>query len=184
MTDPTTTIGILGGITLVIGAAYPVRKVRHPVQSTKNWLFAVGGAIMLLYSLLNYQAGGPIFFIFLQVLVNISSVMMMLNTPDSIDTPIIIVAGLALIVWSLQLFEGYNTIFFIIGLSGIGLGYAFEMGTLRRGIALTFGSALIALFSYIEASWIFFWLNVFFALFSGWYLWKQISAKKPLKEVK
>ena len=95
---------------------------------------------------------------------------MMLDISDRIDTAIISIAGLILIAWSLTLFEGYNTIFFIVGLSGIGLGYAFEMGTLRRGIALTLGSALIALFSYIEASWIFFWLNVFFALFSGYYV--------------
>ncbi|MDA1209068.1 MAG: hypothetical protein O2904_03500 [bacterium] len=184
MSDPTFIIGVLGGATLVAGAAYPVQKVSHPVKSRKNWLFAVGGAIMLLYSLLNYQTGGPIFFIFLQILVNISSVMMMLNTSDKIDTPIIVLAGLVLIVWSLRLFEGYNTVFFIIGLSGIGLGYAFEMGTMRRGIALTIGSTLIALFSYVEASWIFFWLNIFFALFSGYYLWKQVSDQKPKKQPK
>ena len=125
---------------------------------------------MLIYAILGYLVGGPIFFIFLEILVVIASVLMMLDISDRIDTAIISIAGLILIVWSLTLFEGYNTIFFIIGLSGIGLGYAFEMGTLRRGIALTLGSALIALFSYIEASWIFFWLNVFFALFSGYYV--------------
>ncbi len=125
---------------------------------------------MLIYAIFGYSVGGPIFFIFLEVLVVIASVLMMINVDDRIDTAIISIAGVILIIWSLTLFEGYNTIFFIVGLSGIGLGYAFEMGTLRRGLALTLGSVLIALFSYIEASWIFFWLNVFFALFSGYYV--------------
>ncbi|MCI0472463.1 MAG: hypothetical protein L0Y76_02650, partial [Ignavibacteria bacterium] len=101
-----------------------------------------------------------------------------LNTDDRIDTVVISVSGLVFIIWSLYLFEGYNTIFFIIGLSGIGLGYTFDMGTIRRPLALTLGSALIAIFSYIEASWIFFWLNVFFALFSSYYLLKGLTRKR------
>lgn len=166
--------GLIGSLVLVTGAAWPeAKKKLKPHQSTKNWLFAIGGLIMLGYALLNYAEGGPIFFVILEILIVIASVLMMLNTPDKIDAPIISLTGLALIVWSLFLFEGYNTIFFIIGLSGIGLGYAFQMGTMRRNLALTVGSALIALFSYIEASWIFFWLNLFFAIFSAYYLFKS-----------
>lgn len=120
----------------------------------------------------------PSFFIFLEILVVIASILMMLNTPDKVDTPIITICGLGLIIWSLYLFEGYNTVFFILGLSGIGLGYAFQMATLRRSIALTLGSILIALFSYIEASWIFFWLNTFFAIFSAYYVYKGLARKR------
>jgi hypothetical protein len=170
--------GIAGSLVLVTGAAWPTGKAKHPALSFKNWLFAVGGLIMLIYAVLGYQQDGPIFFVFLQILIVIASVLMMLNTPDKIDTPIIVIIGLGLIVWSLYLFDGYNTVFFILGLSGIALGYTLEMGTVRRSLALTLGSALIALFSYIEMSWIFFWLNTFFALFSGYYLIKGLTKKK------
>lgn len=165
--------GLLGSLILVTGAAWKDKKInnRSPFKSIKNWLFGVGGVVMLIYAILGYIiTGGPIFFIFLEILVTIASILMMLNTNDRIDTTIIGIIGFGLIIWSLKLFEGYNTIFFIIGLCGIGLGYAFKIGSLRRDIALTFGSILIALFSYLEASWIFFWLNVFFAIFSGYYL--------------
>jgi hypothetical protein len=174
-------IGVVGSLILVTGAAWPVDKtVKHPAKSIKNWLFAVGGAFMFAYALLGYLGGGPIFFVFLQVLVAVSSLLMMLNVPDKYDVPIISISGIALIAWSLTLFEGYNTVFFVLGLSGIGLGYAFEMGTLRRVVALTLGSALIALFSYIEASWVFFWLNVFFALFSAYYVVKGLNPPKKV----
>lgn len=170
--------GLIGSLVLVTGAAWPANEsVKHPAKSTKNWLFAIGGLIMLIYAILGYRTGGPIFFVFLEILVMIASILMMLNTDDRIDTPIISITGLALIVWSLYLFEGYNTIFFIVGLCGIGLGYAFKMGTMRRNLALTLGSVLIALFSYLEASWIFFWLNVFFAIFSGYYLLRPVLKK-------
>lgn len=171
--------GLIGSLILVTGAAWPeIKAVKHPMRSIKNWLFAIGGLIMLLYAVFGYIKGGSVFFVFLEILVVIASIMMMLNTDDRIDTAVISASGLVFIVWSLYLFEGYNTIFFIIGLSGIGLGYTFDMGTLRRPVALTLGSALIALFSYIEANWIFFWLNVFFAIFSGYYLVKGLAHKK------
>jgi len=167
--------GLLGSLILVTGAAWPVKtNIKHPALSSKNWLFAIGGFIMLIYAFLGYQQGGAIFFVFFEVLVLIASILMMLNTSDKVDFPIITICGLGLIIWSLYLFEGYNTIFFILGLSGIGLGYAFQMGTLRRSIALMFGGALIALFSYFEASWVFFWLNSFFALFSAFYVYKGL----------
>lgn len=173
--------GIAGSLILLTGAAWPIRAVPHPARSTKNWLFAVGGAVMFAYSLLNYLAGGPIFFVILQVLVNFSSVLMMLNTDDRFDAAALGTACAAMIVWSLLLFEGYNTVFFIAGLSGIGIGYALDTGSLRRGAMLTAGSALIALFSYVEQSWIFFWLNVFFAIFSGYQLWCLWHRKQPRK---
>lgn len=165
--------GLFGSLVLVSGAAWPESKDKnHPTRSLKNWLFAVGGFLMLIYAILGYLEGGPLFFVILEILVAIASVLMMLNTPDKIDAPLIGVSCLGLIVWSLFLFEGYRTLIFIVGLCGIGLGYAFQMGTLRRNLALTLGSGLIAGFSYIEASWIFFWLNTFFAVFSAYYLLK------------
>ncbi len=175
--------GVAGSLTLVTGSAWPESKdTKHPTKSVKNWLFAIGGLIMLIYAIMGYQEGGPVFFVILEILVVIASVLMMLNTPDNIDTPIIGISGMGLIIWSLFLFEGYNTIFFILGLSGIGLGYALSAGTVRRNAALTIGSALIAIFSYIETSWIFFWLNLFFAIFSGYYLYKGLTMIKKLAQ--
>jgi hypothetical protein len=166
-------VGLLGSITLVSGAFYPDVPVSHPLRSVKNWLFALGALTMLIYSTLNYFAGGSIFFIFLQGFVSISSAFMMLNVNDRIDTPLLGFAGLCFIVASLYLFEGYNTVFFILGLSGIGMGFAMQNCTFRRDLTLALGGSLIALFSFIEANWLFFWLNVFFASFSGYHAFRQ-----------
>lgn len=173
--DTTFLLGLIGSLILVSGAAYPEQKVLHPARSAKNWLFAIGGLCMFGYSLFNYLDGGPIFFLILQIFILISSVLMMLNTPDRLDVPLLSVIAFGLIIWSLTLFEDYTTLIFIVGLCSIGIGYALKRG---RDAALMFGSALIALFSYLEASWLFFWLNLFFAAFSGFYLWKP--ALKPV----
>jgi hypothetical protein len=146
--------------------------VKHPAKSTKNWLFAVGALFMLVYASLNYLAGGEIFYIFLQIFANFSSVLMLSNVRENISTPLVVGAGVLMLIWSLTLLEDLNTIFFILGLTGIAYGYVMPAATFRRNLALTLGSALIAVFSYITGTWIFFWLNAFFAIFSGYYAWK------------
>lgn len=163
----TTLIGVAGGLTLVIGAAAPDRAHVKPIESRKNWLLALGALVMLVYSTLNYLAGGTVFFIFLQGLVILASAFMMLNVSDRIDTPIIALATIALIAWSLWIQPDLSTLPFILGLAGIAIGYCSEGGTPHREIALLIGSILIAAFSYRESNWVFFWLNVFFALFSA-----------------
>ncbi len=171
--------GIAGSLVLITGAAWPETKdVDHPTKSIKNWLFAVGGLIMLLYAVLGYRHGSPIFFVFLEILVLVASILMMLNTDDRFNTVVIMLSGLVLVVWSLRLFAGYNTILLILGLSTLGLGYAFKMGTVRRSMALTLGSVLIVFYSYLEASWIFFWLNIFFAVFSWYYVVRALAHKR------
>jgi len=65
-------------------------------------------------------------------------------------------------------------VIFVFGLMVLGFGYAFRMGTLRRYVALVMGSATLAWFSFLEFNWIFFGLNIFFAIFSGYYLIKNI----------
>lgn len=170
-------VGLVGSFIVVAGAAWPESPSNvRPWKSLKNWLFAVGGVVMFVYALLGYLRGGPIFFVLLECMILVASALMMLDTDDRLDTIVISVAGLGLILASLYLFEGYKTLFFVLGLACVGLGYAFQGGTLRRDLSLTLGSALIALFSYLEASWIFFWLNVFFALFSGWYLVRHLGS--------
>jgi hypothetical protein len=124
---------------------------------------------MLAYASLNYLAGGPVFFVFLQSLAVFASILMMLDTPNKVAIPLICTTGAVLIIWSLYLFDGYNNIFFILGLTGIGIGYTLSSASSARPLALTAGAALIAIFSLITASWIFFGLNVFFAIFSAYY---------------
>lgn len=165
---PTFLIGLFGSLILVTGSALPDKPTKHPYQSVKNWCFGLGAVVMATYSTLNYLAGGPVFFIFLQALVILASVFMMLDVDDRIDTPIIIAAAAGLVGWSFYLSQGWETLIFILGLVGIALGYELKGGTLKRELALIAGSILIAAFSYLSATWIFFWLNVFFALFSGW----------------
>ena len=113
--------------------------------------------------------GGTIFFVILQIFANSTSILMLLNTPDRYDAPIISLVGLGMIVWSLSLFQGLSTVWFVIGLTSLGVGFALDTGTTKRNTCLAIGSALIALFSYLSADWIFFWLNAFFAVFSGYY---------------
>jgi hypothetical protein len=171
--------GLVGSIILVIGSAWPESKSsKHPLKSIRNWFFTLGGGFMFIYAILNYQADGSIFFVFLQILVMISLILMMLNTGDRIDIPIISISGLGLIIWSFFLFENSDTIFFVLGLAGIALGYTSGPGKLRRNLALAGGSVLIAIFSYIKSDWIFFWLNTFFAIFSGYYLAKSLMRKR------
>ena len=65
--------GVIGSLVLVTGVAWPTGSTKkHPVKSTKNWLFAIGGLLMFAYATLGYLEGGPIFFVILQILVGIS----------------------------------------------------------------------------------------------------------------
>jgi hypothetical protein len=168
-------LGIIGSVLLVLGAAWPepVKEI-HPIRSMKNWFFAMGGWIMFAYALVSWQAGGAFFFVILETMVVISSVLMLSNAKEKLVLPLLGILSLILIAWSFSLFEGFNTLFFIIGLAGIGLGYTLQAGTVRRHASLTMGSILICVFSFIEASWVFFWLNLFFALFSGYYLFRSL----------
>ena len=177
--SPVFWIGIVGSIILLTWAARPGEKwLKSPIQSIKNWLFAIWGVIMLVYAILWFMTWWSIFFVLLESLIVISSILMMLNTNDHIDTIVLSISGIILIIRSLFLFEGYSTIIFILGLAWLGLGYAWNMGSLRRNIALSLGAILLALFSYLEVNRVFFWLNLFFALFSLWYTIKRLRSKK------
>jgi len=168
-------IGVLGGFVTVFGAAWPDKKNHTPVYSLKNWLFAIGALILLLYAVADYfYATGSFFFVLLELLVILASFMMMIDVRDKIDAIVLSTAGLGFVIWSLTLYEDYSTILFIIGLTGVSFGYAFKMGSLQRSAALTAGSALLAVFSYIVANLVFFWLNIFFFLFAGYYLLRTI----------
>ncbi|MAE68303.1 MAG: hypothetical protein QF793_01965 [Candidatus Peribacteraceae bacterium] len=171
-------IGLIGSIILVTGAAWPALKVKHPVLSRKNQLFAVGNACMFAYAILQYFGGGSFFFILEQILIAVSTVLMLLNTKDRIVAPVIALVGSGLIVYSLYLFQGMETVILIVGLTGLGIGFAMNPGSQRRQIALGIGSALIAYFSYLVKDPIFLWLNTFFAIFSFYHAWRLKSASK------
>ena len=163
--------GIIGSIILAIGAAWKDSgDISKPTQSIKNWLFAIGAVVMLIYALMGYFNGGGIFFVILEILVLVSCILMMTTWSDRLKTIILAVAGTGLVIWSLYEFNDQKIILFVLGLVVVALGYAFQMGTLRRSIALTVGSILIAAYSYLEPNWIFFGLNLVFALFSGYYV--------------
>lgn len=168
-------IGLTGATILVLGSAWPDTPEKKPFLSIKNWLLAIGALFMFTYSLTGYlYQETTIFFIFLQILVILASIFMMLDTDDKMEAIIISLAGTGLIAWSIYLFEGYSTVIFIFGLIGVALGYCMTGGTKKRYLALTLGSILISIFSYIEKNWIFFWLNLFFAIFSAYYLAQKI----------
>ena len=170
--------GIVGSIILLIGAAWPIEKTNDPTKSVKNWLFAIGSFIMLLYAVLGYFTGWLMFFIVLELLVMLAIVLMILNTHDRLDTWLIGVAGILLIVRSVIAFSSVTMVLFVVSFIILWLGYAYDMHSTRRYLWLTIGGALIALSSYLDASWIFFWLNVFFALFSLYYTIKLMRTPK------
>jgi len=171
-------VGMVGSCILVAGSAWPERATKTAAHaSVKNRLFALGGIAMLIYAMLQYQEGGHVFFIFLQCLIVAASVLMMIDTNDKFDIGVLTLLGGGLITWSLFLFDNYFIITFIVGMIGIGLGYTLKAGSIARNVALCTGSALIAIFSFHEASWVFFWLNVFFFIFSGYYGIKMISQR-------
>jgi len=174
-------LGVTGGTLLVLGSLLPEKLHISPYRSVKNWLFALGNFCMLLFSLLDYLfQSGMFFFVLLQGVVNLSSIFMMFRVPEKISAFSLLAAGVVCTMWSLFLEQDSTVLLFIIGLIMVSLGFVFAEGSMRRNEALFFGSACIAIFSYINETWIFFWLNSFFALFSLLHVF-QIFRKKQKK---
>ena len=161
--------GVLGGTILVAGAAVREGKV-------KNALLGAGTVFMFVYALMNFWAGGTVLFVFFESLALLATLLMVIDLSDKWDTLILGTGGLILVGLSLAFSQTPTTLFFIVGLTGVSLGYALKEGTVKRHVAFTLGAALICLFSYFEANWIFFWLNVFFAGFSGWHFYKVVTS--------
>lgn len=176
-------LGIIGSLILVSGAAWPIpRKLKNARASTKDRLLLIWSLIMFLFALIWYYNWSSIFFVILEILVIISCVLMMSNTNDRVDATVLSVSWIALVIRSLYLFQWYTTIIFIIWLVVLGLWYAFDTWSLRRDIALTVWSIFVALFSLLEPNRIFFWLNLFFAIFSWYYLVKNIQRSYKKKK--
>jgi hypothetical protein len=162
-------LGVIGGIILVLGAAWPDSNKKHPARVFKNWLLALGGGFTFAYALLNYLDGGIVFFVLLQVLVVVATFMMLLDANHRVSAFLISLVGAGMVAWAFYLFEDYTTLLIVLGIVGIGVGYVLPGETSARNTSLAVGSIFIALFSWIVVDWVFFWLNVFFALFAGFY---------------
>ncbi len=165
-------IGLTGVVVLVLGYAWPAKKIKNPRKSLKNWLFVFGAFVMLIYSYLNYLLGGTIFYIFLQLLANLASLFLMLRINKKLSIIFILFSSVAFIAASLFYFEDLNTVLFIVGLSLIAVGYILDSGTVKRNTMLCLGSIFIAVFSYTEGNMIFFWLNVLCSSFSIYHIGK------------
>lgn len=163
-------LGLGASIILVLGSAWP------DGNRYKNWIFALGNFGMLAYAALSYLNGGAIFYILLELLCVLSSVLALAKAPQKISTALILLAGSALLFYSICLFEDASTLVFIFGLTVLSLGFVAK-DFVKRNMAFVLGSGLIAAFSIFENSMIFFWLNVFFAIFSLYYLLKAAAKR-------
>lgn len=167
-------LGVLGGLVLVVGSALPENKNSTALSSKRNWWFATGNLAMFAYALLNwYFNAGAVFFVILETLIVIATILMLRPITANKSALIFGLAGAGLSLFSLTLFEGYQTLIFVAGLSIVSLGFSLAPHEPKRNLVLALGSLLIAIFSYLSADWIFFWLNAFFALFSAYHFWKK-----------
>ena len=158
--------GLIGSLFLVTGSAWKdPKKNLHPAKARKNQLFAIGNSLLFIYAMLSYFEGGAIFFVFLESLMVVSTIFMLLNVNDRWASAAVALSGLFFLAWSFYLFENSSTVFFILGLTGAGIGFILK-DNVKRNLALALGSVLIAVFSYLEGSGVYFWLNLFFAIFS------------------
>lgn len=173
----TTSIGIIATIFLTIGALYPIEQVKRPVDSVKNWIFTVGSLTMLGYAIAGYLAWWEIFFIYWELLIALACLLMMLDVNDKRDGSIITLVSIGLFVWGFPSFQWPHMFLFSIAFFVLGLGYVFDMTSIRRYIGLTLWGILIALASYVDGGGTFFWLNLFFAIFSLYYTIILIRAK-------
>lgn len=171
-------LGLVGSMILIVGAAMPAKNAVHPAKEPKNLIFAAGNLCMFAYAVMHYLHGASIFFVILQVLIALTTVLMLLDTSDTFDIPVIAAASAGLIAYSLYLSHSIQTLVFVIGLAALGMGFALDTGSHKRNMALGLGSAIIAGFSYLQADWVFFGLNFFFAVFSFRYAWRLKTAVK------
>lgn len=162
--------GLISSIILVIGSAWPERPFKH-------WIFGIGNFGMLAYaSLAFFLEANPIFFVLLEILCATSSVLFLTNVKEKISARLILISALTLLIWSFFLFEDSTTVFFILGLSALAVGFT-SKDSVKRNAVFLLGCILISTFSFVKEDWIFFWLNAVFGLFSGFYLLKALRKR-------
>lgn len=169
--DITSLLGIVGAVLLVIAALYPTKIITTPATSLKNRLFALGSFMMLLYAGMWYLAGWSNVILLTEILIVMSCIFMLTNIRVRVATWIVALFGILFLIWSLWSFGWYdNILLFILGGIVLSIGYVAPMQSYQRWIGLTLWGILLVIFSYIWSSWIFFWLNIWFALGTGYCL--------------
>lgn len=154
-------IGIIGSIILLLASSFHYSK-----KSIKKYLFTLGNLCMFAYALFNFIDGGSIFFIYLQILINFSSLLLWLNMNDKYDQPLILGLGGLLTYLALDINLDFLTLLFVIGIITLALGFSTDTKKPTHNIFLFAGSMLIAIFSFYHKDLIFFTLNLFFSIFS------------------
>ena len=154
-------IGVLGSIVLLLASGLHYSK-----KNIKKYLFTIGNLLMFAYAILNFIDGGSIFFIYLQILINFSSLLLWLNIKDKYDQPLVLSLGAILTYFALTINLDYLTLTFVIGIITLALGFSTDTKKPTHNLFLLAGSLLIAIFSFFQKDLIFLILNAFFALFS------------------
>lgn len=167
-------VGIVASTFLVIGALLPDAPNVHPARSLKNQCFAIGNIGMIAYAWMRFLEGGSVFFLFLEAMMMLSTILMLTNAHERLSQMLILPTGMLFSLAALLIDIELATLLFVIGLTVVSIGFISRGGTLRRSIFLTLGSGLVAVFSAIQHDVVFLWMNAFFALFSLYHVGKIV----------
>ncbi len=140
-------------IGIIVGVLY---------ERWRNILLTVGGATLACYSEFFFK---DIVFTALQALLTVSGVMQLARVKHRVS--IATMLALTVVVLSLLLLGGalqsMNT---VVGVGGL-LGITFGIVLLPRRnafVLMTLGGVLLIAYAWVVGAWVFFWLNIFFAL--------------------
>lgn len=142
-----------GFICIIVGVLY---------ERMRNILIVFGSAVLAFYSALFLKDA---VFAALQTLIAVSGVMQIFHCKRKTSTMTMVV--LTVVALSLLIFGGaLQSIATIVGVLGL-LGIAFGIVFLPRRSAfvlMTIGGILLTAYAWTFGAWVFFWLNIFFAL--------------------
>lgn len=128
---------------------------------------------MIIYAVFRYMAGGSVFFLLLEAMMLLATVLMLVQAKESISRTLILIMGFLLSATAFFIKIDPETLIFVAGLTIVSVGFTSGANTIRRNALLALGSGLVALFSAIQHDPVFLWMNVFFALFSLYHVVKM-----------
>lgn len=171
MSLPLLSLGILGSLVLTVGAALPEASSKKVAsyKVPKNLILSLGNLMIITYAILNYliSDASPLY-VFLEGLILLATIFMLLDIPDRVEIPAVIIATLAALGLSFWWSQDLSVWWFVLGLGGVSLGFILPPTGSIRSIAFTVGSGFICIFSFLHSDWVFFGLNLAFALVSVW----------------
>lgn len=144
-------IGVVGAVCTVIGAGWPDKVPKKPRFSVKNRLFFVGNTLVFCYSVLLAREGGTVFFLYLESVVMLGTILMMTTIPKIYNVIATSVLGLFFVFRVLLGTQDRQTLIFVVGLTGLTIGFVSPAATLQREGALTLGSIGVAIYSYVTS---------------------------------